>query len=154
MNTANCGSRNTNYSVRPFHPFAEFERELGRLFGGTSTSTPAAVERPAAPTPLDVREDDNQLVVTVDLPGVRREDIQISFDDGVVTIAAERKGDTEVKEDGYLRRERYTGRYERRLAVRTPILVEGIKAAYRDGVLTVTLPKSEAAKPKQISVSE
>jgi len=150
MNTSNCGSRNASYSVGPFHPFAEFEKELGRLFAGTA----AAPERPVTSAPLDVREDANQLSVTVDLPGVRREDIQISFNDGVLTLAAERKAGAEVKEDGYLRRERYAGRYERRLAVRTPVNVEGVKAVYRDGVLTVTLPKLEAAKPKQISVTE
>lgn len=150
MSTSNCSPRNASYSVGAFHPIAELEKELGRLFGGGT----AAPDRPVSSAPLDVREDANQLSVTVDLPGVRREDIQISFDDGVLTLAAERQADTEVKEEGYLRRERYTGRYERRLVVRTPVQVEGIKAVCRDGVLTVTLPKTEAAKPKQISVSE
>ena len=149
MNTANCGSRNASYSVAPFHPFAEFERELGRVFGNVLSGG----SKPAASAPLDVQEDTDQLSVTVDLPGVRREEIQISFD-GVLTLTAERKTEADAKADGYLRRERYAGRYERRLVVRTPIKVEGIKAAYRDGVLTVTLPKAEAAKPKQISISE
>jgi HSP20 family protein len=152
MNTANCGTRNNSCQVAPFNPFAEFERELNRAFGFTPSEGPAAP--PTISVPLDIQEDADQLTLTVDVPGVRREDIQISFNDGVLTLAAERKASAEAKEDGYLRRERYVGRFERRLTVRTPINVEGIKAAYRDGVLTVTLPKSELAKPKQITVSE
>lgn len=150
MSIANCGTRNVGYSVGPFHPLAELERELSRVFGGSSSSEVP----PTAAAPLDAREDADQLTVTVDLPGVRREDIQITFDDGVLTVAADRKANGEPKENGYLRRERYEGRYERRLVVRTPVNVDGVKAAYRDGVLTVTLPKSEVSKPKQISVSE
>jgi len=149
MNAVNCGTRNGGlYSVGQFSPFAEFEQELGRLFGGTANAGSSLS------APLDVSEDTDKLTVVVDLPGVRKEDIQIAFEDGVLTLGAERKPSTEVKEDGYLRRERHAGRYERRLVVRTPINIEGIKAVQRDGVLTVTLPKSEAAKPKQISVSE
>lgn len=150
MNTDNCGTRNAGYSVAPFNPFAEFERQFDRVFGaGRSNGV-----QPATSAPLDVQEDADQLTVTVDLPGLRREEIQISFDDGVLTLTAERKAEPVNKEQAYLRRERSTGRIERRLVVRTPINLEGVKAAYRDGVLTVTLPKSEAAKPRQISVSE
>ena len=115
MNLVLPTSRNAVYSVAPFQPFAEFEREIDRLFGGRltgSSQNPASVA-----VPLDVQEDPNGLVVTVDLPGVRKEDIQVSYDDGVLTIAAERKTTTEAKEDGYLRRERYQGRFERRLAI-------------------------------------
>ena len=150
MNTASCGTRNNTCQVQSFSPFTEFERELGRVFG----LNPSGSDTPTASAPLDVQEDGNQLVLTVDLPGVRREDIQISFDDNVLTLAAERKAASDVKAETFVRRERFLGRFERRLTVRTPINADGIKAAYRDGVLSVILPKTEAAKPKQISVSE
>ena len=151
MNFVLPTSRNAVCSVAPFQPFAEFEREIDRLFGGRLTG---ASQNPSIGVPLDVQEDQNNLVVAVDLPGVRKEDIQVSYDDGVLTLAAERKGTTDAKDEGYLRRERYQGRFERRLAVRTPINADGLKATYKDGVLTVTLPKTEAAKPKQISVTD
>lgn len=150
MSTSNYMTRNLGYSVRPFHPFAELERELGRFFG--SPLTPATTA--AVSAPIDARETADHLSVAVDLPGVRREDIQIAFDDGVLTLSAERKGETSTSQEGYLLQERHVGRIERRVVVRTPVQVDGIRATYRDGVLTVTLPKSEAAKPKQISVSE
>ncbi len=152
MNLVLPTSRNAACSVAPFQPFAEFEREIDRLFGGRLTGSSQSSASVAVP--LDVQEDQNGLTVTVDLPGVRKEDIQVAYDDGILTIAAERKTTTDSKEDGYLRRERYQGRFERRLAVRTPINVDAIKATYKEGVLHLTLPKTEAAKPKQISVGD
>ncbi len=150
MNTTNCGSRNATYSVAPFNPFAEFEREIDRVFGGALSGQ----AKSTVPAPLDVREEADRFVVSVDLPGLRREDIQIAFNEGELTLTAQRNAEADVKAESYLRRERYFGGFERRLTVRTPVNGDGIKASYRDGVLTVTLPKTDAAKPKQISVSE
>ncbi len=153
MNLVLPTSRNATCSVAPFQPFAEFEREIDRLFGGRLSGSSQG-QTPSVSVPLDVQEDANCLVVTLDLPGVRKEDIQVAYDDGILTLTAERKGTSETKDEGYLRRERYQGRFERRLAVRTPINTDTIKAAYKDGVLTVTLSKTEAAKPKQIHISD
>ena len=153
MNLILPTSRNAAAAVAPFRPLAEFEREIDRLFGGQLTGA-SQVSASSLAVPLDIHENSDSLVVAADLPGVRKEDITVAFEDGVLTLAAERRVAAEQKEDGYLRRERYQGRFERRLAVRTPINPDAVKATYKDGVLTVTLPKTEVAKPKQIRISD
>lgn len=102
---------------------------------------------------LDVYEDKDQFVVTAELPGMKKDEIDVSFNDGSLTISGERKSEHENKEAGVFRSERYFGRFQR--TVDLPAQVEGnkAKAEYRDGILTVALPKAEQAKPKQISVS-
>ena len=148
MNTFSPVSRNVACSVGSFVPFAEFEREFQRLISETQDNS-ASVG-----VPVDVLDEPHQLTLVVDLPGVRREEIQIAFKDGVLTLAAERKPGTDPSQSTFLVQERYQGQYQRRLALRTLINGDAIKASYRDGVLTVILPKTEAAKPKQISVTE
>jgi len=102
---------------------------------------------------LDLREDADQVVVNVELPGLNREDFDISLQDGNLRIAGEKKVQSENKEGSTYRSERFFGRFER--AITLPVDVDGSKvtANYRNGVLTVTLPKAEQAKPKKIDVA-
>jgi HSP20 family protein len=102
---------------------------------------------------MDIRERENEYIVRADLPGVNKEDIDITLENGVLTIAAERKGAKEEKEDGrILRRERCHGRYVRSLRLGTQVQADRLKAGYKDGVLELVLPKAEAVKPKKITV--
>lgn len=103
--------------------------------------------------PLDLREDDDKLTVSVELPGLKREDFEISLQDGNLRIAGEKKSENEKKDGSTYRSERFYGRFER--AISLPVDVDGskVQAVYRDGVLTITLPKAEKAKPKKIDVS-
>ena len=137
--------------VPVFNPLTELERELGRLLGTEDSCMSGTPSGPLAP-PADVREDDRQFLVAVDLPGVRREDVQVSLHEGVLSVTGEVRGDTEAGEIRYRRRERFVGRFARRFGLGTPLVADGVKAVFRDGVLLVTVPKTEVARPKSIEV--
>lgn len=102
---------------------------------------------------MDVVERDDEFVIRTDLPGIRKEDINVTLEDGVLTIRGESKEETDEKENGQvIRQERRNGKYTRSLRLATPIDEKNVKAAYKDGVLELTLPKVEEAKPKKITV--
>jgi len=86
------------------------------------------------------------------LPGMKREDIDVALDGNTLTLSGERKQEEEKREGESYRSERYFGRFQRSITLPTEVQANKIEAAYKDGVLTVTLPKSEEAKPKQIPV--
>jgi HSP20 family protein len=118
--------------------------ELDRLFGSQSEFWAPA---------LDVQEDKDNYVFHAELPGLKREDIEVSLQDGTLVISGERK--VEKVEEGVEvhRQERYYGKFQRALTLPEPVAADKVRADYKDGVLTVTLPKTEAAKPKKIDVS-
>jgi HSP20 family protein len=119
--------------------------ELDRLF-----ESPSQAWAPA----LEVHEDKDGYTIRVELPGTRREDIEVSLQDGALVISGERKAEA-IKEDTEVhRQERYFGKFSRTLTLPTAVSGDKVKAAYKDGILTVTLPKAEEAKPKQIAVGE
>src|SRR5690606_41238198 len=96
---------------------------------------------------------ENEYVVRADLPGIRKEDISVTLENGLLTISAERKAEEERKEgERELRRECRYGRYVRSLRLGTQIDEKGVKASYRDGVLELLLPKAEEVKPRKIEV--
>ena len=102
---------------------------------------------------VDVSEDDNGYVVRAELPGVKKEDIDVTLEDGVLTISAETKSESEEKEgERVIRRERRYGKYARSLRLGTQVEEGKVKANYKDGILELALPKSEAVKPKRIAV--
>ena len=101
---------------------------------------------------LDLYEDKDGLAVKVELPGMKKEDIAISLEDGLLTVSGERKQDARHDGATACRCERVLGRFERRISLPCQVDAGKITAVYTDGVLTVTLPKAEAAKPKQIPI--
>lgn len=102
---------------------------------------------------LDVHDDKDAFTVTLEAPGLKKEDFEIAWHDGVLSIAGDRKKEEETGERNYFRRERFFGRFARSVSLPADVQSDKIIAAYKDGVLTVTLPKAEEAKPKQIEVS-
>lgn len=102
---------------------------------------------------LDVHDDKDAFTVTLEAPGLKKEDFEISFHDGVLSIAGERKEEKETKERNCFRRERFFGRFSRSVSLPTDVKTDKIGATYKDGVLIVSLPKAEEAKPKQIEVN-
>jgi HSP20 family protein len=102
---------------------------------------------------IDLYEDKENLFVKVELPGLKKDEIEVSMHDGTLSISGERKAATEDSSNQTFRSERFFGRFHRSLALPKPVAVDKIKASYKDGILTVTLPKTEEAKPKQIEVS-
>jgi len=123
-----------------------FESPLGEL---TRTSQLLSGWTPA----LDVYEDKDHFIVKAELPGMKKEDIEVSFHDGGLSISGERKSETTHEDAEVYRAERFFGRFQRTVTLPTPVAVDKGRAAYQDGVLTVTLPKTEEAKPKHIDVS-
>ena len=102
---------------------------------------------------LDVHEDKNSFIIRTELPGLKREDIEVSLHDGALVISGERKGEKVEEGVEVHRQERYYGKFQRALTLPTPVAADKITAQYKDGVLTVMLPKVEEAKPKKIDVS-
>ena len=127
--------------------------ELDRLFdasvGELSRSTQLlGIWNPA----VDLYEDKDNVVLKAELPGMKREDIQVSFHDGTLSISGERKGGEKIEGTDTHRTERFVGRFQRTLTLPTQVDATKVSALYQDGVLTVTLPKVEEAKPKHIEV--
>jgi HSP20 family protein len=102
---------------------------------------------------LDVHEDKDNVYVKAELPGMKKEDIELSLHDGCLSISGERKSETSHEGAEVYRAERFFGRFQRTVTLPTLVANDKVKAQYKDGVLTVTLPKAEEAKPKHIDVS-
>jgi HSP20 family protein len=120
-------------------PFwSNFQRQA-QLFSGWSPA-------------LDIYQNNENVIARVELPGMRKEDIEISLHDGMLTISGERKAESAEGEKAE-RTERYVGKFRRSVSLPTLVDANKVAAYYRDGILTVTLPKAEEAKPKQIQVN-
>ena len=102
---------------------------------------------------IDVYEDKDHLFVRAEVPGMKKDEIDISLHEGVLTLSGERKLENEYKEAESHRAERFVGRFQRSITLPSPVDAAKVRATYKDGILAVTLPKAEEAKPKQISVS-
>jgi len=101
---------------------------------------------------LNVEENDNAWTITAELPGVDKNDVKVNYQDNVLTISGEKKFEKEDKDKNYHRVERSYGKFSRSLNINSAILTDKIDASYKDGVLTISLPKAEEAKPKLIDV--
>ena len=101
---------------------------------------------------LDLYQNNDNLIAVVELPGMRKEDIEISLHDGMLTISGERKTETQ-EGDKAERSERYVGKFRRSITLPTRVDASKVSATYKDGILIVTLPKAEEARPKQIQVN-
>ena len=146
-------------SIVRFDPFEDLTRlqlEMNRLFDDSVTSGPTRRRSPSsgrawAPS-VDIHEDENSITVKADLPGVKMEDIDIEMQDDTLTIKGERKFEDEENRHGYVRIERSYGSFQRSFNVGVPVQADHINASYRDGLLTVTLPKAEHVKPKKVEI--
>ena len=104
--------------------------------------------------PVDIFEtNDHSVVLQAELPDLKREDIKLTFENGVLTIQGERKLSDEVKRDNYHRTERQHGTFSRSFTLPNTVDAARISASYKDGLLTVRLPQREEARPKQIAVN-
>ena len=101
---------------------------------------------------LDLYQNNDNIIAIVELPGMRKEDIEISLHDGMLTISGERRMQAQESEQPE-RTERYVGKFRRSITLPSRVDANKVSASYRDGILTVTLPKAEEAKAKQIPVS-
>jgi HSP20 family protein len=118
--------------------------ELDRLF-----EVSAQAWAPA----LDVQEDKEKFTVNLELAGLKREDINVHLEDGSLIISGERKSETLSEDTEVHRQERHYGKFSRALTLPVAVAPDQVKASFKDGILSVTLPKAEEAKPKQIDVT-
>lgn len=132
------------------------QREINRMFdsffrGNQEDEGQSLL--PSAWTPAtDIAEHDNEFVVRLELPGVKKEDVKITMRENVLTIQGEKKAEKEARGEGHHRMERVYGSFQRSFTLPTTVKADKIDAEYKDGVLHITLPKAEEAKPKQIEV--
>jgi len=141
------------YEWSPFRALRELEDEMNRTFGlvrwpERETGLLEHAWRPS----MDVYHDNGKLVIKADLPGLAKEDLDISVVDNRLTIKGERKHENEVKEENFHRIERVHGTFERTFELPATVDAGKIEAAYKDGVLELTLPEKPEAKPKQVTV--
>ncbi|MEA3189306.1 MAG: hypothetical protein QOD99_3136 [Chthoniobacter sp.] len=138
----------------PFDRLSSVRDDLNRLFDFSFPGSQRDAGLFSGWTPaLDVHQDKDNVFVKCELPGFKKEEIDISLHDGMLTISGERKRETEQKEGESFRTERFFGKFHRSVSLPTAVNSGAVKAGYKDGILTVTLPKAEEAKPKQIEVN-
>ena len=139
--------------VAPFNNLNRIRSEIDRIFQDPFSLLTQGTSFFEGWTPaLDIYEDKDKYVAKAELPGMKKEDIDVSLEGDTLTISGERKQEEEKKEGDTYRSERYFGRFQRTVTLPTAVDANKIKATYKDGVLTVTVPKTEEAKPKQIEV--
>jgi len=130
------------------------QRDINRLFdnffrgGAQGDETFSSYWTPA----VDISEQENEYIVKMELPGVAKEDVKISLESNILTIKGEKKQEKEEKNKNLHRIERSYGSFQRSFTLPTTVKSDKIDAFFKDGVLTVSLPKMEEAKPKQIEV--
>lgn len=135
----------------PNRDVSSLQDEVERMFQAALGERGMATAGAFTPA-LDVEESDEQFTIHIELPGVAADEVEVSLEESVLTIAGERRFYQEKDAEGFRRIERHFGRFHR--AVRLPDRVDAdqVKAAYRDGMLTVVVPKAEEAKPRRIHV--
>ena len=136
----------------PFREMASLRRAMDRMFDDTF-EFPRVWEREATWGPaLDVVEKEDSYIVKASVPGVAPEDVEITLTDNVLTIKGETKEEKEDKQENYHLRERHYGSFVRSITLPATVNADKVEAVNEHGVLTLTLPKSEAVKPKKITV--
>jgi len=142
-------------AISRFEPFRtnSFQEQFNRLFSEafdrSSEESSITTWAPA----IDIFETEHELVVKADLPDIKPEELDIRVENNILTIRGERKFEKQVNENNYLRVERAYGSFSRSFSLANTVNSDAIKAEYKDGVLTLTIPKREEAKPKQIKVN-
>ncbi|MEA3208336.1 MAG: hypothetical protein QOE70_1393 [Chthoniobacter sp.] len=136
----------------PADRLASFQDEINRLFDLSWPTRDSGLFSGWSPA-LDVFDEKDKFRVHVELPGMQKDQINLSIHDGTLTVSGERKHEHEEKEGESFRSERYFGKFQRSVALPAAVDATKVKASYKDGILTIDLPKAEEAKPKQIEVS-
>ena len=145
--------RAMNRWEQPLHGATTLQDQINRMFSeGVGHAGQESNLTPWAPA-VDIYETENELVIKADLPDVNPQNLDIRVENNILTIRGERKFESKVNEDNYLRIERAYGSFSRSFSLANSVKTDAIKADYQNGVLTLSLPKREEAKPKQIKVT-
>ena len=139
---------------RPWSLVDHWPHELEQLFtGGIGGLEPAATDRAELTPAVDIQEENDRFVVRADMPGVAAKDIEVSAEDGKLTIRGTRSTQDRVNDDGFEHVERVAGTFLRRFTLPESAQAEAIKARYSDGVLEIAIPKQPRVEPKRITVT-
>jgi HSP20 family protein len=139
--------------LEPFRGLSTLQDQFNRLFNESFRNHPEESALTTWAPAVDIYETANELVVKADLPDVNEKDIDVRVENNLLTIRGERKFEKSISEENYLRVERTYGSFSRSFSLPNTVSPEAIGAEYKNGVLTVTLPKREESKPRQVKVT-
>lgn len=139
---------------RPWGDLVSIQDEVNQLFDDSYGRIPARwIESGMRWSPaVDISENKDKIYVDLEIPGMKKEDIKVSLENGVLSLKGEKKQERELKEENCHRVERQYGSFVRSFELPVPVQADKIKASYRNGVLRVELPKAEEVKPKEIPI--
>ncbi len=140
-------------NLMQYRPLSDLQTEMERLVSDVLPNWREGAANALWNPSVDVSESENEYKISMDLPGLAREDVQITFDRGLLQISGERKMREYEQQPKFHRIERWYGRFFRQFRFEQPVNPEGISAGFENGVLTVVAPKKEEAKPRRIEVS-
>lgn len=144
---------NASNWVDPFNLISDLQEDFNRIFSGSLRRVRDQESFSGFYSPdIELTEDQSQYVLKADLPGVSKDEVQLNFTGNVLEIKGARKVEKERKEKGFYHSECRYGSFQRVIEFPTEIQSDKAKATYKDGVLELTVPKSEAAKPKQVQI--
>ena len=143
----------------PFKEFTDLQREMDSLFDEFfgRRALPSRIAKSSRAygvhfPPVDVCEKADEIVIKAGIPGVKKEDLEVTLLENTLTIKGQRSKDTEVREEDYYYLEQHYGSFSRSITFPVELDPEGMKASYKDGVLEIIIPKSKKEKPKQIEI--
>jgi HSP20 family protein len=136
----------------PFREFSTLQDRMNRLFRETQGPEESLTTSSFAP-PVDVYEDEHNVTLKIEVPGIDEKDIDVRIENNVLTVHGERKFEKEEKEENFRRVERQYGSFTRTFTLPTTVEAEKVSANYDKGILKIALPKKAEAKPKQIKVN-
>jgi HSP20 family protein len=136
----------------PVNLFDQFNREINHFFNNARTQTAANEERSWAPA-VDIREEDSRYLLIADIPGVKREDVDVTLEDGVLTVKGKRAAETGETREGFHRKERTHGAFMRQFTLPDTVNTNDIRASVNDGVLEIEIPKQDKPEPKKIAIN-
>jgi HSP20 family protein len=156
---ANITRRDPFGGLTRWDPIAELQDRVNQLFSQTSTpfwrlgrGAEPSLAAPHFVPMVDVYEDQHDIVLTAELPGIDQDDLNITVENGVLTLSGERKMENEEKRENFQRIERSYGRFTRSFTLPPTVDEDEVKAEFANGVLKISLGKREEAKPKQVKV--
>jgi HSP20 family protein len=137
----------------PWGFVTRLQRDLDRLLGATTASADESTDATSDWLPaVDIKEEANRFVIHADVPGVEPKDIDVTLENGLLTIRGQRRVEAREERDGYRRVERASGQFFRRFSMPDTAAPEGVEAKYANGVLEVRIPKQPQVQPRRIRV--
>jgi HSP20 family protein len=137
---------------QPISLFDHFNNDMKDYFTNTRRKVAATQERDLAPA-VDIREEESRYLLSADIPGVEREKIEITLEEGVLTLKGERRGESATNGQNYRRRERRQGAFIRQFSLPETVDTQNISATVKDGVLDIVIPKQAKPQPTRITIN-